>query len=164
MSRKRDYCFTDFVLDEPFLQGLPYEYLCYGKEICPDTGKEHFQGYIYFKNAKTFSAVRKLMRPRHIESSNASTEDNVKYCSKDGAFVEYGDRPKQGARNDINEIKSRIQQGNCTMRDIVSSATSFQSIRMAEIQFKYFEPTRVWKTQVHWFYGPSGSGKTKKDL
>eukprot|EP00481_Brizalina_sp_1-RS-2013_P002279 TRINITY_DN5_c0_g1_i11.p1 TRINITY_DN5_c0_g1~~TRINITY_DN5_c0_g1_i11.p1 ORF type:complete len:150 (-),score=19.88 TRINITY_DN5_c0_g1_i11:574-1023(-) len=48
------------------------------------------------------------------------------------------------------------------MRDIVSSATSFQSIRMAEIKFKYFEPQRSWKTQVYWFYGKSGLGKTKK--
>eukprot|EP00481_Brizalina_sp_1-RS-2013_P002297 TRINITY_DN5_c0_g1_i7.p1 TRINITY_DN5_c0_g1~~TRINITY_DN5_c0_g1_i7.p1 ORF type:complete len:115 (-),score=3.19 TRINITY_DN5_c0_g1_i7:747-1091(-) len=87
MARKRDYSFTDFVLDESFLQGLPYEYLCYGKEICPDTGKQHLQGYIYFKNAKTFSAARKLLQPRHIETSNASTDDNVKYCSKDGDFM-----------------------------------------------------------------------------
>lgn len=162
MARKRDYSFTDFVLDESFLQGLPYEYLCYGKEICPDTGKQHLQGYIYFKNAKSFSAVRKLLQPRHIETSNASTDDNVKYCSKDGDFHEFGDRPKQGARNDIHNIQEQIQQGNCTMRDIVSSATSFQSIRMAEIKFKYFEPQRSWKTEVYWFYGKSGLGKTRK--
>lgn len=161
MARKRDYCFTDFVLDENFLQGLPYEYLCYGKEICPDTGKSHLQGYIYFKNAKSFSAVRKLLTPRHIESTNGSTDDNIKYCSKDGDFYEFGVRPKQGARNDINEINAKIQQGNYNMRDIVSTATSFQSIRMAEIKMKYFEPPREWKTQVFWYYGKSGLGKTK---
>lgn len=162
MARKRDYCFTDFVCDENFLQGLPFEYLCYGKEVCPNTGKSHLQGYIYFKNAKSFSAVQKLLTPRHIEAAKGSTEDSVKYCSKDGDFYEFGVRPKQGSRTDIHNMNELIQQGNCTMRDIVSSVTSFQSVRMAEIKMKYFEPARDWKTQVYWFYGKSGTGKTKK--
>jgi len=160
MSRKRDYCFTDFVLDETFLQGLPYEYLCYGRETCPTTGKKHLQGYIYFKNAKTFSAVRKLLQPRSVRACKGSAEQNATYCSKENEFLEFGVRPKQGSRTDIHDIMENIQTGNYTMRDIVSSATSFQSIRIAEVQMKYFEPVRQWKTQVYWFYGKSGTGKS----
>lgn len=162
MDRKRHYCFTDFELDETFLQGLPYEYLCYGKEICPTTGREHLQGYVYLKNAKTFSAMVKLMKPRNISACNGTSDANIKYTSKDGNFLEFGERPNQGSRNDIHSIQELIETGNCTMRDIVKEATSYQSVRMAEIKFKYFEPTRNWKTQVYWFHGPSGTGKTKK--
>lgn len=162
MSRTRAYAFTDFILDETFLTQLPYEYLCYGREECPDTNKKHLQAYIYFKNAKSFSSVQKLLKPRHVEAAKGSAADNINYCSKDGDFIELGERPKQGSRNDINNIRESIQQGNYTMRDIVSSATSFQSIRIAEVNMKYFEPRRDWEPEVYWFYGASGTGKTRK--
>ncbi len=161
MSRYRDYSFTDFTLDEDYLGKLDYQYLCYGLETCPETGKQHLQGYIYFKNAKSFRAVKKLLPQAHLERSNGSTEDNVKYCSKEGKFKEFGDRPKQGARNDINEIKEKITTGQYNMRDIVATATSYQSIRMAEVQLKYFEPPRNEKTEVLWFFGETGTGKTR---
>lgn len=161
MSRTRGYAFTDYELDESFLERLPFEYMIYGREICPDTSRKHLQGYIYFKNAKSFKAVVKLLSPRHVEAANASADDNIKYCSKAGDFKEFGVVPKQGARNDINKIREEIQQGNYNMRDIVSSATSFQSIRIAEVNMKYFEPVRDSKPQVLWFYGKSGTGKSR---
>lgn len=161
MSRYRDYCFTDFSLDEDFLQSLDYSYLCYGLEKCPNTGREHLQGYIYFKNAKSFSAVKKLLPTQHLERSNGSTADNVKYCSKEGNFKEFGDRPSQGARNDIKIIKDKILTGEFNIRDVVASATSYQSVRMAEVCLKYFEPSRNWKPTVCWYYGETGTGKTR---
>ncbi len=164
MSRYRDYCFTDFSLDEEFLQSLDYTYLCYGKETCPKTNRSHLQGYIYFKNAKSFSAVKKLLPSQHLERSNGSTEDNVKYCSKEGIFKEFGARPSQGARNDIHKIRDKITAGEFNIRDVVAEATSYQSVRMAEIVLKYFEPPRNWKPEIHWYYGETGTGKTRDAL
>ncbi|AXH76024.1 MAG: helicase [Violenivirus cotis] len=158
---QRDYCFTDYSLDEDFLQKLDYKYLCYGKEICPTTGRPHLQAYIYFKNAKTFSAVKKILPTQNFRSCNGTTEDNVKYCSKEGIFKEFGERPSQGARNDIRQIIDKIQTGSYNMRDVVAEATSYQSVRMAEVRLKYFEPPRNWKPEIHWYYGSSGTGKTR---
>lgn len=160
--RKRAYTFTDYELDEDFLQSLPYEYLCYGREVCPSSGKKHLQGYIYFKNAKSFKAVQKLLSPRHIEYAQGNTEQNVTYCSKEKDFLEFGTRPEQGKRTDISETMELIKSGEANMRSIVETATSFQAVRMAEIRLKYFEPSRDWKTEVYWFWGKSGTGKTKK--
>lgn len=170
----RHYCLTDFVMDETFLQSLPYSYLCYGKETCPDTGRPHLQTYVYLKNAKTFSAMKKLLGTRHFELCGGSAEQNRDYCrgnmtTKAGVykplnleFFEFGEIPKQGKRSDIQLVRKNIQNGSCTMRDILTSATSFQSIRMAEIHFKYFEEPRRFKPEVFWFYGASGSGKTRE--
>ena len=173
MERYRGFPFTDYVRDKDFLLGLPYSYLCWGEEVCPSTGRDHFQAYIYFKDAKTFTAARKVMEGRHIEEQKGDIDENIHYCKGDhtdykgkykplnAVFVEFGDRPKQGKRTDIKNVLTAIQNGNCTMRDIVTKATSFQSVRMAELQLKYFEPPRNWKTEVYWFYGQSGTGKTK---
>jgi len=175
MSRTRGFPFTDYARDESFLLGLPYSYLCWGEEVCPDTGRDHWQGYIYFKDAKTNRAAAKVMEGRHIEEQLGTIDQAISYCKGDytckktgkykplnAVFKEFGERPKQGKRTDINNVLEKIQKGNCTMRDIVTTATSFQSIRMAEIQLKYFEPPRNWETKVYWFYGKSGTGKTKK--
>lgn len=175
MSRERAWCFTDFILDENFLLGLPYSYICWGEETCPDTGRPHLQGFIYFKDARTVSSARKVMEGRHIKPryENSTNERAISYCKGDytgedgkykplnAVFKEFGEKPKQGKRNDISIVLENIKKGNCTMRDIVTTSTSFQSIRMAEIQLKYFEPPRNWKTQVHWYHGKSGTGKTK---
>lgn len=174
MARTRGFPFTDYVRDEDFLLGLPYSYLCWGEEVCPTSGRDHFQAYIYFKDAKTFSAARKVMEGRHIEEQKGTIDECIHYCKGDHTnyegkykplnlvFKEFGDRPKQGKRTDIKNVLTAIQNGNCTMRDIVTKATSFQSVRMAELQLKYFEPPRNWKTEVYWFYGKSGTGKTKR--
>lgn len=172
-ERTRSYCFTDFERDEALLLRLPYSYICWGEEVCPTTNKPHLQGFLYLQNAKSFTAMRKLMAPRHIEPAKDYksaieyckgdyTNHEGKYKPKNEVFKEFGKPISQGSRTDILKTLEKIKTGECTMRDIVLSATSYQSVRMAEVQLKYFEPVRDWETEVHWFYGPSGSGKTRR--
>lgn len=162
-------------MDEKFLQALPYSYLCYGKETCPETGRLHLQTYVYLKNAKTFSAMRKLLGTRNFRECDGNAEQNRGYCRGDYTsvksgkykplneeFSEFGEIPRQGKRTDIHTVRKNIQNGTIKLRDILTEANSFQSIRMAEIHFKYFEEPRRFKPEVFWFWGASGSGKTRE--
>lgn len=160
-KRHRGFCFTDFDLNEDFLKGIPCEYLVFGRETCPETKRQHLQGYIYFNTAKSFAACRKILAPRHVVPAVGTAEQNFTYCSKEGDFEEIGIRPAQGSRSDIQKVRKAIQTGNCTMRDVLVEATSYQSVRMAEINLKYFEPARNFKPNVYWFYGKPGSGKSR---
>ena len=48
------------------------------------------------------------------------------------------------------------------MASVVDVATSYQSVKMAEVYLKYKEHHRNWKPQVIWYYGETGTGKTKR--
>lgn len=165
-TRSRSWCFTcNNYTDEDLsrvddIQHIS-SYMIYGKEVAPTTGTKHLQGYLYFDNAKTFSKIQKILpKGTHIEVAKGSSLENKEYCSKENSYVEYGTIPAQGKRSDIELIKSQINEGR-GMREIVENATSYQSIRTAEVLLKYKEKKRNWKPNVVWIFGPSGSGKTR---
>lgn len=171
-AKFRKYCFTinnwtvtDLENARLLLKGSEYGII--GKEV-GESGTPHLQGYARFKNPRTFNALRKAFLRAHIEPSKGNDEQNYAYCSKDKDFEEFGkmqlqENSEQGKRTDIVVIKEMINEG-ANMRDIIEVASSYQSIRMAEIILKYKEKKRNWKPKVEWFYGPTGTGKTRKAI
>lgn len=82
MSRSRKFCYTNFGEDQPGL-GPMMVYHCRQEEICPTTGKRHFQGFIYFKHAKSLKEVINAKVPGfHWEIALGTPEQNRAYCSK----------------------------------------------------------------------------------
>lgn len=136
-------------------------YLIVGKEI-GKCGTPHYQGYMYFKNPRSLTSLKKLLPRAHFSVPARGTHgENRKYCSKDGdVLVEKGTCPQQGERTDIEQVRDELKSG-ANMRRIVDVAPSYQSIKMAEVWLKYNEPGKNWKPEVKWFYGQAGSGKTK---
>lgn len=165
--RSRDWCFTlnnytdDEVLSVIELSKIS-SYLIFGKECGEQCSTPHLQGYIYFENAITFSSIKKKLPNRcHIEKTKGTPGQASEYCKKEGEFQEFGNLPqKQGKRNDLDEIR-HILDTTGKMADVVSSATSLQSVKMAQEILKYKEKKRTWKPYVQWFWGPTGSGKSQ---
>ncbi len=160
-SRARAWCWTlNNPTDEEVtkIQSVVCQYLVYGHE---EVSTKHLQGYIYFENAKSLSAIRGLVSERaHFERAKGTPVENRAYCTKDGhAICEKGVLPKQGKRTDIQDVVETIRSGG-TMRSILDVATSYQSARMGELALKYLEVGRVRKPEVYWFWGPTGTGKT----
>lgn len=80
-----------------------------GKEICPSTQTPHLQCYIYWRSPHTLkSTIKHLQKITGLKPSvrvaNGSPDDNRRYCSKDGDFIEWGEWPKQGRRTDIEKF------------------------------------------------------------
>lgn len=167
MSRSRSYCFTinnpDFGESHKDLSAWfqsNAQYVVMGIEVGA-SGTQHIQGYVYFANPRSFKSLKKIMPTAHIEVAKGTPLQASDYCKKDGNYTEFGELPKQGKRNDLDQIRELIDAGR-GMSDIVEVATSYQSVRMAEVILRYREKPRDWKPEVWWFYGATGTGKSKK--
>lgn len=138
-----------------------YSYLIMGLEM-GKKGTMHLQGYVYFKDAKLGSKMQKLIPRAHLEASRGTADDNIKYCSKDGIFYEFGTRPRQGQRNDLQDICDMVLNKVPMITIATEHPGSFiryskgieklQSLVMTE---------RTNKPTVYWIYGPTGCGKTR---
>lgn len=62
-------------------------YLCFQQEVCPETGRSHYQCYIQFKRKCKHTAICKLLTiPKnayHAEVARGSPQQNADYCSKE---------------------------------------------------------------------------------
>lgn len=103
MSRSRNWTWTyfwetgDLSIDQLNVK-LEQEtlYSIHGVEKCPDTGRNHLQGYSHLKHAKTLTAFKKLVaKTMRLADSQGSAEHNRVYCSK-------GEQPKE----EWEELKS----------------------------------------------------------
>lgn len=132
-----------------------------GKEVCPKTMNRHLQGYAHFKNAKSRTQFQKWTAGglHFCEPVKGTDLQNKKYCSKDGAFFEIGKPTQQGKRNDITRTNEILEDG-ANMREVISTATSIQTIQYAAKWLTYHERKRDFPCEVQWFYGPPGTGKS----
>lgn len=137
-------------------------------EQCPDTGRLHCQAYLRFTSCVAFTRVRKLFpQGDHVELCKGDESSNISYCSKDESRVlgpfSFGEPAKAGKRSDLDNVREMVKAGK-GMADIVAVATSYQSMRSAELILKYTERMRDWVMHVRWYHGSTGSGKTQSAL
>lgn len=152
---------------------LDAEFSVFAKEIGEECGTPHIQGYAYFKSAIAFTTMKRLFPRANFKSPPKGTpQQNLTYIEGpyddgEGKIKPYnpdaviqGECPRQGTRSDLSVVKE-ILADTGKMRDVVLAATSYQSIRHAEVILKYHETPRTWKPVVEWFYGSTGTGKSK---
>lgn len=93
------------------------DYAIIGKETAT-TGTPHLQGYIKLKKQKSLKKLNKLCeeamgkRP-FIEPVKGSPQQNITYCSKQGDFIEWGNKPFMGERTDIAEFIAKAKKVRC---------------------------------------------------
>ena len=169
---KRSYAFTSYKEDEPKFSDK-FVYMIYQPEVCPETQRNHWQGFVIAKSPMRFTQLKDLIGDPalHLEECKGSHEANIAYCSKEesrkegGRVTEHGKRPRggQGTRNDLSVYTELIKSGK-SVADVVDAHPSalryygsldrYRSARMGKSKFN---PVR----QVIMLSGPSGCGKTR---
>lgn len=166
-GRFRNVCFTTFACDAPpTYDESKMSYLIYGLEICPDTGRRHYQGYVEFKSQISLSNIKLCFPGAHIERRHGSADQAASYCKKDGAFTEHGVQSNQGKRSDLHAVAERISSGSATVASIAEQQpglyvqyhrgfSNLESIRLAgrQNQFRHVDVSIIW--------GITGTGKTR---
>lgn len=153
------WCFTSFAQNEPEYKNFRMEYLVYGREVCPDTGRPHFQGFVVFKTRTRFSSVQRCFPGSHIEKCRGSTDEAADYCQKDGDFKEFGKRPPVHARTDKFQAALRLAEAG----KLEEVKNTFSALYTRYSQF-YKSSIKVCIDELDdacgvWIYGPPRSGK-----
>jgi len=102
------------------------EYMIVGEET-GEEGTRHFQGYIEFLAEKRLVALKKLLPRAHWEKSKGNGWSNYLYCSKDGNFMEHGNRPKEPR---ASTRKSKADAENEDFCDALSQPTVREGIQV----------------------------------
>lgn len=120
-QRLRNWCFTSYDWEQFKVpdEEPDFRYCVYQPEACPTTGKYHYQGYIEFTKAKTFTTVKELLGDPsvHLEPRRGTRQQAREYCMKDESrlpgfkTIEFGTwtAGEERARTDLNEARTKIQ-------------------------------------------------------
>ena len=164
MSRNRSWVWTlnnyneD---DEKAIELWECKYTVYGREV-GESGTKHLQGYTTFNSGKTLKNVKEMSARAHWEVAKTSTEA-IAYCKKDGDFEEFGEKPKQGKRTDLDTAYELAKEGK-SLKDAVEERLNYQALRVFQIARSVKDPVQMRAIQVEWRYGIPGSGKTYKPV
>lgn len=167
MAQSKYYCFTSFETDlTPEFQPT-MSYLIYGLEMCPDTQRMHWQGYVEFERKTRFNTAKArlgLTNAVHIEIRKGTAAEAATYCKKEGQFTEHGviSVSNQGKRKDIDECVDMIR-ANKSLKEVAEQFPS-QFIRihkgLTALKCLMGNP-RKEMTKGIYIVGESGCGKTR---
>lgn len=168
--RSRAWCFTlnNYTSEEVALLRVLSDgckYLIFGYEV-GEKGTPHLQGYLYFKDAKSFSATKKFLPKRaHLEKARGTPEENKEYCSKDGEFEERGDLPmsqkQKGEAEQLrwDEIKEAAKEGRLDDIDDRVYVTHYRTLKAIKTDHQRPPDSRP-ELIDEWIWGESGVGKS----
>ena len=143
-------------------------------EICPTTGRKHFQGYMEAKHGITMSTAKKAldMPSAHLSACREGQAANVKYVTKvatrDPEWSEpitIGDLKQQGKRNDWEDIADTLRSDPAAIETLCESHPGHMIRNFAGIARMQLlvQPQRPFEErEVHVLFGPTGTGKTYK--
>lgn len=169
-TRSRGWCFTvnNYSEDDVNLlsKGGPCPeqvmYICFGKEIA-STGTHHLQGYIHTKTVKSFKQIKALVSvTAHLEPRKGSVKQAIDYCIKDGDVTEYGNRPNQGKRTDLEEVANLVVSGVPlpTVAESHPSTYVKYSRGLRDLALTVSKPYLRSDVCGLWIYGEPGTGKS----
>lgn len=159
-------------MDEHVREGR-LSFWIFQKEIAPETGTVHFQGYLHFSRVQSLAYLKKWISPiPHFEAAKGTLEQNIAYCSKEDSRAEGdeaevgpwrgGEEPEQGRRSDLIAFVDTIKSGATDAELLEKHPKEFvRHFKVIENIRATMAPRRDGPPLVILFTGPSGCGKTR---
>jgi len=174
------YVFTSFLDEPPIYDEVRMKYLLYAPETCPETNRSHWQCYVVWRTGhnRTMTANAKYFGKAHTEVAIGDVSDQLDYIRGpydndngktkpyNDKWCEFGERPRQGKRTDLEHMTDEILSGKLTVDNIATenpmmyhqygrTFNKVEDIRMRSIH-------RTEMTQGIWYWGATGTGKSHK--
>jgi len=153
----RDWCFTSFELELNF-QKDNIRYICYGRERCPTTDRQHFQGFAIFKRTCRIPKAKEWLGGgdgTHLGVRRGSRDQARDYCRKDGDFFEWGLYERLPIRELIRQPIEVIKEEDPLL--YVRYHKGIDKLNM--------DKGPKWRElEVIWLWGDPGAGKTRKAM
>jgi len=136
-----------------------------GREV-GESGTPHLQVYIEFNEGISMSQLKKrlLCKTLHCEPRYGTAEQASDYCKKDGDYFEKGSLSKQGARQDLCELKDKILNGSSVADIAMDNPVVYhqygRTLNFIE-DLKMRKLHRSEMTLGYWIYGSTGTGKSE---
>jgi len=164
---------------EPYVEALQQyakdncDYMVYGHEICPTTGRPHLQGYHHYKTSRTYPnkkwrSVCDLEKNGRDFKAQGTPEQNRKYCLglTDGKTPntqtwEFGECPAQGTRTDWAVARASLASGTELVAVLEEQPQLLPCIRSLERFQQLSLRPRNREVNVYVLCGPPGSGKSR---
>lgn len=170
-GKYRRFCFTLFESHwcMPNLPDKQIQYIKMGREICPDTKREHWQSWVWFNNAKTITQCWQFLEKKfgihpHVEPLRGTPEQNEDYCDKGKDTYSWGTMPAQGQRGDLESMCQLIEDGSITVDQITRLYPRIYHQygrtlhRVEDLCMR--DRHRTEMTEAVWYYGPTAVGKS----
>lgn len=171
---KKNAFVATYWAEPKFIQCMSY--LAYGKEVCPTTGRDHWQTWIYTKNQMTETALAKainkdkpeckMLAGKNCKFMYGTFQHNDDYCSKESSLTTFGVKPRQGARHDLAQLRDRLVNGTTTV-DFVALDEPHLYHAYGRTLHKIEDivgrkRVRTEMTKGIWIYGKTGTGKSHR--
>lgn len=119
-----------------------------GREVAPETGTPHLQGYVRFPNTQRFSWWKNQFPTAHVELKKGLEEQAWNYCDKAGDLV-----IKKGVPLTIEEEKLDRQGAAVAVMTLIDDGARLHDIRTRFPAFYFFNRSRVrdYKKDRDWW-------------
>ena len=152
----RDWCFTSWDTDKELaFEKDNIRYICYGRERCPDTDREHYQGFAIFTRTCRIPKAKEWIGGgdgTHLEPRRGTRDQARDYTRKsDGEWLEWGRyvalTNEQLFGLPIEELKENHKEFFCRYHKGLE---------------KLQQKGDKWRdVEVHILWGKTGTGKTR---
>ena len=146
-------------------------YFVMGKEICPDTGKHHIDGYYEYATARKWSTENNKFKKMfgkgygNLQLARGSAGENFNYTSKEDRDVEeYGTAVANGESLTMSNLRDQVVSGDITVDEIVMLHSDiFHQYGRTLSKIEDLCMRKLFRTKMTkciWYYGKTATGKS----
>ena len=172
MSRAKFWCFTSYADEMPTVLPAGVTYMVYQREVCPETTREHWQGYLELATRQRLPGVKLALGDpaAHCEVRKGTATQAAEYCQKSDSRkegsepVELGARTTivQGERTDLLAVKALLDEGKTEIEIADQQFVTWAKHYRAVERYKRLQTAaRDFKTDLFVLCGETGVGKSK---